>query len=77
QSLSHLLKIAYFGAIAAGATAEPVIAAMMVVRAFAGTSLSARVLERMSDDSFRRWTRATVMSLGAIYLAAGTVLLLR
>lgn len=43
----------------------------MVLLAFLGTSLSRPVLERMSDASFRQWTRWTVMTLGALYLASG------
>jgi uncharacterized membrane protein YfcA len=78
QSLSHLLKIAYFGGVIAlaGAEVPPWLAATMVLLAFAGTSLSRRVLERISDASFRRWTRGTVMALGGIYLASGVGALL-
>ncbi len=47
------------------------VAASLVVLAFIGTSLSRRVLERISDTSFRRWTRWTVMSMGAAYLVSG------
>ncbi len=77
QSLSHILKILYFGAFVAaeGGTVHPLLAAIMVVLAFTGTSLSRRVLERMNDASFRFWTRATVMSLGFFYLASGIWLL--
>ena len=77
QSLSHILKILYFGAFVAveGGSVHPVLAAMMVVLAFAGTSLSRRVLERMNDASFRFWTRSTVMTLGFFYLASGIWLL--
>ena len=79
QSLSHVLKIFYFGAITAveGGDVEPWLATVMVVLAFTGTSLSRRVLERMNDASFRRWTRWTVMSLGIFYLASGLLLLAR
>jgi len=79
QSLGHLLKICYFGGIvsAAGATVEPSTAALMVALAFIGTSLSRQVLERMSDASFRQWTRWTVMSIGSVYLATGVLALLR
>ena len=75
QSLGHLLKIIYFGGIVsvAGASVDPWMAGMMVVLAFVGTMLSRQVLERMSDASFRRWTRWTVMSLGAVYLATGLI----
>ena len=77
QSLSHILKILYFGAFVAaeGGTVHPLLAAIMVVLALTGTSLSRRVLERMNDASFRFWTRATVMTLGLIYLASGIWLL--
>lgn len=78
QSFSHLMKIAYFGAIAAAAqrgSVEPWLAAMMVLLAFAGTSLSKRVLERMDDASFRRWTQAVVMTLGVFYLVSGVLLI--
>jgi uncharacterized membrane protein YfcA len=73
QSLSHLLKIAYFGGVLAlgGAGVPAWLAVTMVVLAFAGTSASRRVLERISDASFRLWTRWTVMALGAVYLTGG------
>jgi uncharacterized membrane protein YfcA len=73
QSLSHLLKIAYFGGVLAlgGAGVPAWLAVTMVVLAFAGTSASRRVLERISDASFRLWTRWTVMVLGAVYLTGG------
>jgi uncharacterized membrane protein YfcA len=79
QSFSHILKIAYFGGILAtgrGAV-DPWIGVMMVILAFTGTSLAAPVLKRMNDQSFRQWTRWTVMTLGAFYLASGVLLLLR
>src|SRR5262245_40758662 len=78
QSLSHLMKIGYFGGILAssGATVDPVLAATMVVLAVVGTSLSKRVLERISDADFRRWTRWTVMTLGTFYLVSGLLALL-
>ena len=79
QSLSHLMKIGYFGGIlaASGGHVDAALAATMVVLAVVGTSLSKQVLERMSDASFRRWTRWTVMTLGTFYLASGLLALLR
>jgi uncharacterized membrane protein YfcA len=73
QTLSHMLKIAYFGGVLAirGNEVSPWLAAMMVMLAFVGTSLSRQVLERMSDTSFRKWTRWTVMTLGVMYLFSG------
>ena len=79
QSLSHILKIAYFGAFVAveGGNVHPLLAAMMVALAVSGTSLSRHVLERMNDQSFRFWTRWTVMTLGLFYLVSGVAMLLR
>ncbi len=78
QTLSHLVKIAYFGGVMAvqGSQVAPWLAATMVALAFVGTSLSRQVLERMTDASFRQWTRWTVMTLGVMYLASGLRLVL-
>jgi uncharacterized membrane protein YfcA len=77
QTLSHLLKIGYFGGVLAihGAEVSPWLAGTMVALSFVGTSLSRRVLERISDASFRKWTRWTVMTLGVMYLVSGVRLL--
>jgi len=77
QSLSHLLKIAYFGGILTigRGQVEPWLGAMMVALAFVGTTLSTRVLEKMNDASFRLWTRRVVMTIGVFYLASGILLL--
>ena len=45
--------------------------------AIAGTTMSRRILERLTDASFRQWTRWTVMSMGVFYLASGAWLLAR
>jgi uncharacterized membrane protein YfcA len=78
QSFSHILKIVYFGALVAiDSGVDPYIAAMMVLLAFTGTQLSKRVLEKMNDESFRFWTRWTVIVTGLFYLGSGTLLLLK
>lgn len=73
QSLSHLLKILYFGGVLAleGTGLSVVLVATMVVLAFAGTTLSRQVLDRITDANFRQWTRWTVLTLGGLYLASG------
>ena len=43
----------------------------MVALAITATTLSRRVLERLTDASFRQWTRWAVMSTGVFYLASG------
>lgn len=77
QSLSHLMKIAYFGGILTigRGQVEPWIGVMMVALALVGTTLSTRVLEKMNDTSFRMWTRRVVMTIGVFYLASGILLL--
>jgi uncharacterized protein len=78
QAFSHLVKIGYFGGLVAAGERGSVdfwIAAMMVLTAIAGTQLSRRVLERMNDESFRFWTRWTVIAIGIFYLASGVLLL--
>lgn len=80
QCLSHILKIAYFGTLVASAergAVEPWLAAMMVILALTGTTLSRRVLEKMNDASFRWWTKWTVIVLGLVYLGNGAWLLAR
>jgi uncharacterized membrane protein YfcA len=80
QSFTHILKILYFGALVTAAergAVEPWLAAMMVILAFAGTSLSRQVLERMNDRHFRLLTRWTVMAVGVFYLGSGVILLAR
>ncbi len=80
QALTHVIKVGYFGALAAGTAdveVDMVAAGLMVVLAFVGTTLSRRVLERMSDASFRQWTAWTVRGLGLVYLVSGVAGLLR
>ncbi len=77
QTLGHLIKIIFFGSIsmmAAGSATAGLSVSLMVacvVLAFTGTTLSKRVLEKMSDTNFRLWTQWTVMTMGVIYLASG------
>ena len=80
QSLGHIIKIAYFGGLVGAAQRGSIdfwLGALMVALAIAGTTMSRRILERLTDASFRQWTRWTVMSMGVFYLASGAWLLIR
>jgi uncharacterized membrane protein YfcA len=79
QSLTHLMKIVYFGGLLASGNAAvaPWIAVVMIALAFTGTTLSRRVLEKIDDSVFRNWTRWTMMSVGFVYLASGATMLAR
>jgi uncharacterized membrane protein YfcA len=81
QTLGHFIKILYFGGISllasgTATTLSPWLMVSCVVLAFSGTSLSKRVLERMTDANFRTWTQWTVLTMGVIYLASGAAMLL-
>jgi len=77
QSLSHTLKILYFGAIASAAAEDvtPLVCGLMVLLAIAGTRASRAVLERIDDTTFRTWTRRVTLTIGAFYLASAAVML--
>jgi len=68
QSASHVLRLAYFVSLTgvAGVETAPAIAAMAL--AIAGTMLAPYVIERMTDDSFRQWTRFVIYTICIIYL---------
>jgi uncharacterized membrane protein YfcA len=80
QSFSHIVKIAYFALLVGSAqrgTVDFWLAVMMVVLAITGTTLSRRVLEKLTDASFRQWTRRTVLTMAAIYVVTGAWMLAR
>ncbi|MEO1040065.1 MAG: TSUP family transporter [Pseudomonadota bacterium] len=73
QVAAHAVKIVYYVAPALTSGAAP--AAWLLVLALGasvlGTSLGARALHRLSEASFRRWTKGLVTVIGATYLARG------
>ena len=73
QTCAHLVKIVYFGALvtAGRGSLEWWFALPMVALAMAGTTLSRKVLESMTDRNFRLWTRWTVSVIGVFYLGNG------
>ena len=68
QSASHVLRLVYFVSLTglAGVETVPAIAAMAL--AIAGTMLAPYIIERMTDDSFRQWTRFVIYTICIIYL---------
>ena len=79
QTLSHVLKITYFGGIlaAGGGSVDASVLLIAVGFAVLGTNLSRRVLDAMDDAQFRRWTQRIVFTTAAIYLTQGLWLTLR
>lgn len=77
QASAHLAKLIYFGhAIGDGASVPPMVLGLAAGMAIIGTSLSKFVLERLSDQQFRRWTQWLVMAIGSVYLIQGIYLAL-
>jgi uncharacterized protein len=75
QSLSHVIRAAYFGSIA-GFGNVPLWACLpAILLAIAGTSLAPLVIERMTDHGFRRWTRLVIFGVSAVYLVRAASLL--
>ncbi|MEQ9146084.1 MAG: sulfite exporter TauE/SafE family protein [Parvibaculaceae bacterium] len=84
QTFSHLMKLVYFGLLVreAALEADGALAtlpwwlyAMVVPCAMLGTRLGTRILDRISDTNFRRWSQWIVLTLGSICLARGGFLL--
>lgn len=76
QALSHTLKVAYYGAlIAASPDLGPEVYGAAVAAALVGTTLAGPLLEKMSNESFRRWTRVIVLVVGGIAIGQGVWLL--
>ena len=73
QVTGHLYRIAYFGSFefAFDAQVPPWGFAGAIVLAFAGTSLAGLVLVRMTDVSFRLWSRRITLTVALSYLLRG------
>jgi uncharacterized membrane protein YfcA len=69
QSASHVLRFAYFVSLAGfGVHLEPLPVLAAVALAIGGTMLAPYVIERMTDDGFRTWTRFVIFTISIIYL---------
>jgi uncharacterized membrane protein YfcA len=69
QTLSHVLRAVYFlslGSVGDAIEIGPLLGA--IVLAIAGTALAPYVIERMTDHSFRQWTRALILTISSVYL---------
>jgi uncharacterized membrane protein YfcA len=69
QTASHILRLVYFVSLTGfgtGLAAFPVLVAIAL--AIGGTMLAPYVIERMSDDGFRQWTRVVIYTICVVYL---------
>ena len=75
QVLGHLTKVLYFGTLIDNPAGHDLdqwlVMAYAAVFAVAGTTLSRRFLDRMSDKQFYLWTRWVILALGTAYIGQG------
>jgi uncharacterized protein len=85
QTFSHLTKLVYFGLLVREATLTANgelstlpwwLYVMVVPCAMLGTTLGTKVLDKISDTNFRRWSQWIVLTLGGICFARGAYLFL-
>jgi uncharacterized membrane protein YfcA len=74
QSLSHIVRIAYFGTVSGMANVPKWALAPAIALAVAATSLAPLVIERMTDHGFRQWTRRIIFAVSIVYLCRGAML---
>jgi uncharacterized membrane protein YfcA len=77
QTVGHLARIAYFDSFASsfgGGIAGWVFAGAIAL-ALLGTTAATRVLEGLSNESFRHWSKRVIQAISAVYLARGIWLL--
>ena len=81
QVFSHLSKIIVYGApllASRGEDMPPVwLFAVAVPLSMAGTFVGGKILDRMSDVNFKRWTRWIVTAVGLVYLLQAAQLFAR
>jgi uncharacterized membrane protein YfcA len=76
QLFGHTLKLLYFGALIDQAAAiDPLLAGVAVLASFVGTGLSKRVLESMSDATYRVWADRIILGVSVYYVGHGGYLL--
>ena len=74
QTLSHVVRIAYFSIVSGMAHVPKWVLAPAIVLAVAATSLAPLVIERMTDHGFRQWTRRIIFAVSIVYLFRGAML---
>src|SRR6202035_118264 len=68
QSLSHIVRIAYFGTVSGMANVPKWALVPAIALSIAATSLAPFVIERMTDHGFRQWTRRIIFTVSVVYL---------
>ena len=76
QIFGHATKLLYFGVlIDQVGTVDPLVACLAIASAVLGTMLSKKVLEAMSDSTYRRWAGHIITVISGFYVLQGSWLL--
>jgi len=76
QVVSHAAKVVFYGGLAtAMGHGEWMLVLVAAPFAVAGTNLGYHILQRLSDDGFKNWTRWVVTAIGLFYFVRGLSLL--
>jgi uncharacterized membrane protein YfcA len=72
QVLAHIQRVAFFGAFAVSGDIFPLwVYGGAIAIAMLGASLAALVLQRISEKTFRDWSRTIILAVSLVYLAKG------
>jgi uncharacterized protein len=77
QTLGHLIKLLYYGALIGAAGELPLwFYAVAMATAVAGTRVGTRLLDSLADESFRRVSGWVILAIGAACIVQGLRMLL-
>jgi uncharacterized protein len=72
QVFSHLAKIGVYGGLLGGGLAQGIppwwLFALAIPTSMLGTAAGGRILDRITDVDFKRWTAWIVTGIGVLYL---------
>jgi uncharacterized membrane protein YfcA len=74
QVLSHALKVAYFVPALGSGAITPELASAVLLATIVGTRVGTLLLTRLSEQAFRRCSRAIVYAIGSVYLCKAGLL---
>jgi uncharacterized protein len=75
QVIGHALKVLYFVRLTPEAGVAPLAIALAMLLAPVGTQLSRYVLEALSEQQFRTWSRGLIAAVATVYLVEALLLL--
>lgn len=77
QAISHMFKVGYYGVLLTQVAPIGIdVFAAAIIAAVIGTTVAGPILEKMSNENFRRWTKTVVLIVGGISVAQGLWLLI-